>query len=133
MKSLAFPRLLAVVALAAGVSTVIQAQAARKSMGLSMQGEGNRVLITHIDDGGPADKAGLKEGDEIQTIAGIPTSRLDPQVLRIIVDTAKVMKFVVWRQEKKLVFNVQPGMYAPPRPKPPAQPLDAPQAGRRQT
>ena len=102
-------------------------------MGLTMQGQGDKIIITQVDDGGPADRAGLKPGDVIQSVAGITVARLDPKVLRVIVDTAKVMKFVVWREEKKLVFNVQPGMYAPPRPKPPAQPLDAPQAGRRQT
>jgi predicted metalloprotease with PDZ domain len=119
------------VAIAVGaLPAALHAQAARKSMGLAMQGEGGRVLITHIDDGGPADKAGLKEGDEIQTIAGIPTNRLDPQVLRVIVDTAKVMKFVVWRDSKRMTFNVVPGMYAPPRPK---SPLMAPSGAARST
>ena len=110
----------------------LHAQAARRSMGLTMQGQGDKIIITQVDDGGPADRAGLKPGDVIQSVAGITVARLDPKVLRVIVDTAKVMKFVVWRDDKKLVFNVQPGMYAPPRAKPPAQPLDAPQAGRRQ-
>jgi len=123
MKPFALLSWLGIAAIAAGVSpAAAHAQAARKSMGLSMQGAGGRVVITHVDDGGPADKAGLKEGDEIQTIAGIPTSRLDPQVLRIIVDTARVMKFVIWRDSKRLTFNVVPGMYAPPRPKSPILP-----------
>ena len=125
-------RLIATALLAVGtISTAMHAQAARKSMGLAMEGEGGRILITHVDEGGPADKAGLKEGDEIQTIAGIPTSRLDPQVLRVIVDTAKVMKFVVWRDAKRMTFSVVPGMYAPPRPKSPV--LPPPPGGARST
>ena len=111
----------------------LHAQAARRSLGLTMQGAGNRIFILQVDDGGPADRAGLKARDEIQSIAGISVTRLDPKVLRVIVDTAKVVKFVIWRDGKKMVLSVQPGMYAPPRPKPPTQPMDEPRGGRRQT
>jgi predicted metalloprotease with PDZ domain len=131
MRSIFSSRFGIVAVFAAIASTALYAQAARKSMGLSMQGAGTSVFITHVDEGGPADKAGLKEGDEIQAIAGIPTARLDPQVLRIIVDTAKVMKFVVLRDNKKMSFSVVPGMYAPPRPKP--QPMLAPPGAPRTT
>src|SRR5690348_8234418 len=82
----------------------LHAQAARRSMGLTMQGRGDKIFVVGVDDGGPADRAGLKPGDEIQSISGISVARLDPKVLRIIVDTAKVMKFVILRDEKKLVL-----------------------------
>jgi predicted metalloprotease with PDZ domain len=119
-------------ALASGLlvaGTTLYAQAARKSMGVTLEGRGNRIFITQVDPGGPAEKAGLKVGDEIHSIAGITTDRLDPGVLRIIVDTARVMTFVIWRDDQRLTLRVQPGMYAPP----PRRPQSAPLPGYRTT
>ena len=92
------------------------AQGSRRRMGLTMQGESGHIFITQLDEGGPADKAGLKVGDEIQTIAGIPAARLDPGVLRIITDTAKTMRFVVWRGDKRVTVDLTPGTYIPRTP-----------------
>ena len=116
-------RLLAAAVIALGLATLATAAGAqheRKSMGVTLQGEGDNIFITQVDPGGPAEKVGLKVGDQIESIAGITTARLDPNVLRIIVDTAKSMKFVIWRNERRMVFSVTPGMYVPPtiRPKP---------------
>jgi predicted metalloprotease with PDZ domain len=104
----------------AAAATGAYAQHERKSMGVTLQGQGEHIFITQVDPGGPAEKVGLKVGDQIESIAGISTERLDPAVLRIIVDTAKAMKFVVWRNDRRLTFSLTPGMYVPPtiRPKP---------------
>src|SRR6185436_17273699 len=64
------------------LTSALHAQAARRSMGLTMQGQGDKIIITQVDDGGPADRAGLKPGDVIQSVAGITVARLDPKVLR---------------------------------------------------
>jgi len=65
------------------------------------------IFVTHVEGGGPADKAGLKEGDIIVALDGKPVNR--GQDLMDHVADASVgegMKIAVLRNGKKEEFNV---------------------------
>jgi serine protease Do len=77
---------------------------AAKAMGLA-SAEG--VLIGSIEKDGPAEKAGLKEGDIIQQISDKKIMTYQ-DLLAIVTATeiGKTLKVTVWREKKNISFWV---------------------------
>src|SRR4051812_4568150 len=124
---LATPRILSMIVLLAGsvVTTGLQAQNAtatpqagqdtpHKGIGVAMQGDENGVAVVKIVAGSPAEKAGVKIGDKVVSIAGVPVFDFDPEKARIITDTAKTIAFVVMRGDQKMTFQIVPAMVTMP-------------------
>lgn len=77
---------------------------AAKAMGLTAA-EG--VLIGSIEKGGPAEKAGLKEGDIIQLISEKKiTTYQDLLAVVTAAEIGKTLKITVWREKKNISFWV---------------------------
>lgn len=62
----------------------IQQSASFSSIGASIQMKNEKVLITQITKNGPADKAGLKVGDELQKVEGIILSGNEEEVKNLL-------------------------------------------------
>jgi S1-C subfamily serine protease len=93
--------------------------AQHKSVGMGIQGDENGVSVTVIAPGSAADKAGIKVGDRVISIAGTPIMEIEQEQLRAIADTAKSIKVVVSRAGKEMTFDVVPAVLAPPAGTPP--------------
>ena len=116
------PDLLSALALtlALGLSRQVQAQQAstlppgqHKSIGVGLMKQGEDPMqVSMVRPGSPAEKAGLKVGDQIVSIAGIAPEELDPDRLHSISDTAAAVAFVVVRDGKTLTLDVKP-VYVP--------------------
>jgi len=116
------------IALLAGLilaTTTLQAQnstatpqagqdAPRKGIGVALQGDENGVEVAKIVAGSPAEKAGVKIGDKVVSVAGIAVFDLDPDKLKAISDTAKTIAFVVMRGDQKMTFQIVPAMVTLP-------------------
>jgi predicted metalloprotease with PDZ domain len=89
-------------------------EAPRRTIGLLLHGNGNMIQVENVLTGSPADKAGVRPGDEVVSIAGITLSELNPDKLRAIMDTAKVIPVVVKRDGKPMTFRLAPVMITPP-------------------
>jgi len=66
------------------------------------------VTITDLVSGWPADKAGLKEGDQIVALDGKPVPALAAMVESLKETKDKPITLTVLRQGKELTFTVQP-------------------------
>ena len=98
------------------------AQGPRKSIGVMLQGDESGLRVGNVLPGSPADKAGVKAGDQVMSIGGIMVEQLDPDKMRTIMDTAKVIALVVQRSGKPLTFKLTPAMLTPPPMAPPSPP-----------
>ena len=97
------------------------AQGPRKSIGVMLQGDESGLRVANVLAGSPADKAGVKAGDQVVSVGGITVEQLDPDRMKAIMDTAKVIALVVKRDGKPLTFRLTPAMLTPP-PMAPAPP-----------
>ncbi len=88
--------------------------AAHKSIGVQMQGDESGVQVVAVLPGSPSEKAGVKAGDQVVSIAGTSIFELDPEKLRSIADTAKSLAFVVVREGQKMTFDIVPAFLTPP-------------------
>lgn len=68
----------------------------------------NSVIITDLVSGMPADKAGLKEGDEILSVDGQPVPALASMVESLKVSKDKPIEITVLRDGQQKAFTVQP-------------------------
>ena len=66
------------------------------------------VTITDMVSGMPAEKAGLKEGDQIIALDGKPVPALAEMVERLKVSKDKPIEITVLRQGQEMTFKVQP-------------------------
>lgn len=86
----------------------------RRAVGIAMTIEDDGpMVIDHVVAGSPAEKAGLKAGDQVLMIAGMTAAQLDPDALGAIVDTARVIAVVVRRGGERLTFEVEPAAMPP--------------------
>ena len=81
-----------------------------KTVGAALQGDQDGVQVTKLVPGSPAEKAGLRVGDQVVTVSGIPILELDQATLRTMADTAKSIIFVVMRDGQKNTFEVVPAV-----------------------
>jgi len=65
-------------------------------------------IITDLESGMPADKAGMKEGDEIVALDGQPVPAIAAMVERLKQTKDKPIDVTVLRDGKQLTFHVQP-------------------------
>ena len=68
------------------------------------------VTITDLQPGKPADKAGLKEGDEIVALDGKPVPALAAMVEALEVSKDKPIQLTVLRDGQQKTFTVQPAL-----------------------
>ena len=68
----------------------------------------NKVIVTDLASGMPAEKAGLKEGDQILSVDGQPVSALAAMVESLKVTKDKPITLVVLRNGEQKTFVVQP-------------------------
>jgi len=66
------------------------------------------VIITDLVSGMPADKAGLKEGDQILTVDGQPVPALASMVESLKITKDKPIEITVLRNGQQKTFTVQP-------------------------
>jgi C-terminal processing protease CtpA/Prc len=83
--------------------------APRRGIGVALQGDDNGVQVANVMPGSPAEKAGLKVGDLMVSVAGISIFDMDQEKMRALADTAKVIPVVVVRDGQKMTFEVAPG------------------------
>lgn len=111
-------RSIALLAALMAATTTLQAQNGQdtphKGIGVAMQGDENGVEVVKIVAGSPAEKAGVKIGDKVVSIAGVPVFDFDPEKARTITDTAKSIAFVVMRGDQKMTFQIVPAMVTMP-------------------
>ncbi len=67
-----------------------------------------KVVITDLQEGKPADKAGLKEGDQIISLDGKPVPALAAMVESLEVSKDKPIQITVLRNGQEKTFTVQP-------------------------
>ena len=94
-------------------------QAPRRSVGILLHGDESGVQVSSVLPGSPSETAGVKEGDRVMSIAGIMVEELDPDKLRTVMDTVKVVTLVVTREGKPMTFELTPAMLTPPASPPP--------------
>ena len=70
-----------------------------------------KLIVTDLVEGMPADKAGLKEGDQILTVDGQPVSALASMIETLKVSKDKPLTLSVLRNGKPMTFTVQPVLY----------------------
>ncbi|MBI4502728.1 MAG: PDZ domain-containing protein [Gemmatimonadetes bacterium] len=107
---------LVLASLTAGTTASGQAapQTPRRSVGILLHGDESGVQVSSVLPGSPAEKAGVKEGDRVVSIAGIVVEELDPDKLRAVTDTAQVISLAVTRDGKPMTFQLTPAMLTPP-------------------
>jgi predicted metalloprotease with PDZ domain len=105
-------RLLALLLLLIGpaTSTLAAQDAPRKGVGMIIEGDGETFEVSDVISGSPAEKAGIKPGDKLVSIAGISIFDIQPETMRAIADTAKTIAIIVMRGEQKMTFNVTPAV-----------------------
>lgn len=91
----------------------------RKSIGVMLQGDESGIRVANVVPGSPAEKGGVKAGDKVMSIGGVMVEELDPDKMKAIMDTAKVIAMVVTRDGKSMTFQLTPVMLTPP-PMPPS-------------
>jgi regulator of sigma E protease len=69
------------------------------------------LVITDLVEGMPADKAGLKEGDQILTVDGQPVTALAAMIESLKVTKDKPITLTVLRDGQQKAFTVQPVLY----------------------
>lgn len=69
------------------------------------------VIITDLVEGMPADKAGLKEGDKILTMNGVPIPALAAMIEKLKVSKDQPITLTVLRDGQVKSFTVQPVLY----------------------
>ena len=79
-----------------------------KGIGIGMQGDDQGVSVVSLLPGSPADKAGVKVGDQVVSIAGISIFDFDADKMRSIADTAKTITLIVMRSGEKKTFEIEP-------------------------
>ncbi len=66
------------------------------------------VIVGHLDPGMPAEKAGIKEGDEIIAMDGQPLPSIDAMIESLQRTKDRPLEFTVLRDNQRLTFRVQP-------------------------
>jgi len=117
--------LVAVLAVMPLAVTTVQAQGAvapapqdapHRGIGVAMQGSpSGEIEVVKIAAGSPAEKAGVKIGDKVISVAGISVFDFDPETAKSVTDTAKTIDFVVMRGDQKLTFHIIPALVAIPK------------------
>ena len=79
-----------------------------KGIGVGMQGDEQGVSVVSLLPGSPAEKAGVKVGDQVVSIAGVSIFDFDQDKMLSITDTAKTITFVVMRGGEKKTFQIEP-------------------------
>jgi C-terminal processing protease CtpA/Prc len=79
-----------------------------------MQGDDQGVQVATIVPGSPAEKAGVKVGDKVISIAGVSIFDFDADKMRSIADTAKTITLVVMRGDEKKTFQIEPAVISMP-------------------
>ena len=105
----------AAVILASGaLSSVARAQApapaVHKTVGVALQGDQDGIQVTSLLPGAPAEKAGIRVGDQVISVAGISIFEFDKAKFQPLADTAKSIIFVVMRDGQKKTFEVVPAV-----------------------
>ena len=70
-----------------------------------------KLVVTDLVEGMPADKAGLREGDQILAVNGQPVSALAAMIETLKVTKDKPLTLNVLRDGKSMTFTVQPILY----------------------
>jgi len=70
-----------------------------------------KLVITDLVEGMPAEKAGLKEGDEIISVDGQPVSALAAMIESLKVTKDRPITLQVLRNSQRMTFTVQPVLY----------------------
>jgi len=70
-----------------------------------------KLIVTDLVEGMPADKAGIKEGDQILTVDGQPVSALASMIETLKATKDKPLTLSVLRNGKPMTFTVQPILY----------------------
>jgi C-terminal processing protease CtpA/Prc len=90
-----------------------------------MQGDDQGIHVMTLVPGSPAEKAGVKVGDQVVSIAGISIFDFDADKMRTIADTAKTISFIVMRDGEKKTFQIEPAVINMPSTPPVAGPPGA--------
>ena len=80
----------------------------RRQLGMAFTIGRDTSTIAAVAEGSAAEKAGIREGDPLISIAGIPAKALEAERIRAIADTAQSVDVVVVRGGEKLTIKVVP-------------------------
>jgi len=93
---------------AAFAQGMVHASGPYKGIGIGMQGDDQGIQVVSVMPGSPAEKVGVKVGDQLVSIAGISIFDFDVDKMRSITDTAKTVTVVVVRNSEKKTFEIEP-------------------------
>src|SRR5262245_41036106 len=85
-----------------------------RGIGVGMQGDDQGISVVSLVPGSPAEKAGVKVGDQVVSIAGISIFDFDANKMKTIADTAKTITFIVMRGGEKKTFEIEPAVITMP-------------------
>ena len=92
---------------AAGASPLPEPPPVYLGFGLVPQRSGEKV-VTAVAPGSSAAQEGLRDGDHLVSLDGVPAEQVDPSVLRRAAAKGTPIKVVVLRDGKRLEFDVLP-------------------------